>query len=70
MTTSRILTNTIPGPQIERHMGVRVVVIFVLGQESIWPEYLGVRPVAGVVVEAPDGHVHQVTGLEGQVSTG
>lgn len=43
---------------------------FILRQKSVWDEFLRVWPVAGVVVEVPDGHLHYVSGLEGQVGAG
>lgn len=70
INTRRIITNAVPWSQREGHVRVSVVIVLVFGQEAVRKEGLRVRPIAGVVLEAPDWHVHQVTGLEGQVCAG
>lgn len=51
-------------------MGERLDVVLVLRQESIWDEGLGIWPVVRVMVNGPDRHLDQVTGLESKVSAG
>lgn len=63
-----LLTYAVSRPHAEGHVCERLNVSFVLWQEAVRDKRLGVWPVMGVVMDAPDGKLDQVTRLEGQVS--
>lgn len=66
----KILTYAVPGTHAEGQMCEGLDVAFVLRQETVWSEHLRIWPVVGIVVNAPGGHLHYVSWLQGQVSAG